>query len=146
MQKSFWWLQYSDRYIISLSPTSIPLPPFSPSRISLIVSQCTLSMYVKLLYQIVSWGRQFVNVFSSVWMTLLVMFKVTCICMRVSASHSVIVRVRVCVCVCVCVYFHLSKIVQEALAEVNYYKAGYIQRDTSHTQITHKDIQQDTLP
>ena len=36
MQKSFWWWQCSDRYIISLSP---PLhTPFSPSLISLMVS------------------------------------------------------------------------------------------------------------
>ena len=37
MQESFWWWQCSDRYIISLSPTSISLP-FSPSLISLVVS------------------------------------------------------------------------------------------------------------
>ena len=39
MQKSFWWWQCSDRYIISLSPTSIlPSPHFSPYLISLMVS------------------------------------------------------------------------------------------------------------
>ena len=39
MQKSFWWWQCSDRYIISLSPPlPYPLPPFSPSLISLMVS------------------------------------------------------------------------------------------------------------
>ena len=41
MQKSFWWWQCSDRYIISLSPhlhTPFPPPPFSPSLISLVVS------------------------------------------------------------------------------------------------------------
>ena len=38
MQESFWWWQCSDRYIISLSPTSILLPPISPSLISLMVS------------------------------------------------------------------------------------------------------------
>ena len=31
MWKSFWWWQCSDRYIISLSPTFTPFPPFSPS-------------------------------------------------------------------------------------------------------------------
>ena len=34
MQKSFWWWQCSDRYLISLSPP----PPFSPSLISRTVS------------------------------------------------------------------------------------------------------------
>ena len=43
MQESFWWWQCSDRYTISLSPTSIlppspPPPTFSPSQISLMVS------------------------------------------------------------------------------------------------------------
>ena len=43
MQKSFWWWQpRSDRYISSLfpisTPPSLPLPPFSPSLISLMVS------------------------------------------------------------------------------------------------------------
>ena len=39
MQKSFWWWQFSDRYIISLSPhLHAPFPPFSPSLISLMVS------------------------------------------------------------------------------------------------------------
>ena len=41
MQESFWWWQCSDRYIIIsfLSPPSpYPLPPFSPSLISLVVS------------------------------------------------------------------------------------------------------------
>ena len=36
MQKSLWWCQYSDRYIISLSPHLHT--PFSPSLISLMVS------------------------------------------------------------------------------------------------------------
>ena len=35
MQKSFWWWQCSDRYIIALFPhLHTPLPPFSPSLIS----------------------------------------------------------------------------------------------------------------
>ena len=35
MQKSFWWWQCSDRYIISVSPhLHTPFPPFSPSLIS----------------------------------------------------------------------------------------------------------------
>ena len=39
MQKSFWWWQCSDRYIISLSPhLHTPFPPVSPSQISLMVS------------------------------------------------------------------------------------------------------------
>ena len=39
MQKSFWWWQCSDRYIISLFPhLYTPFPPFSPSLISLMVS------------------------------------------------------------------------------------------------------------
>ena len=39
MQKSFWWWQCSDRYIISLSPhLHSPFPTFSPSLISLVVS------------------------------------------------------------------------------------------------------------
>ena len=41
MQKSLWWRQCSDRYIISLFPPpsiSSPPPPFSPSLISLMVS------------------------------------------------------------------------------------------------------------
>ena len=39
MQESFWWRQCSDRYIISVfTPTFKPLPPFSPSLISLRVS------------------------------------------------------------------------------------------------------------
>ena len=40
MQESFWWWQRSDRYIISLPPPPppYPLPPFSPSLISLKVS------------------------------------------------------------------------------------------------------------
>ena len=39
MQESFWWLQCSDRHIISLSPPPpYPLPPFSPSLISRTVS------------------------------------------------------------------------------------------------------------
>ena len=39
MQKSFWWWQCSDRYIISLSPhLCTPFPPFSPSLISHTVS------------------------------------------------------------------------------------------------------------
>ena len=39
MQKSFWWWQCSDRYIISLSSyLHTPFPPFSPSLISLMVS------------------------------------------------------------------------------------------------------------
>ena len=42
MQESFWWWQCSDRYIISLFPRlhtpSPPLPHFSPSLISLMVS------------------------------------------------------------------------------------------------------------
>ena len=39
MQKSLWWWQCSDRYIISLSPPPpCPLPPFSPSLISRTVS------------------------------------------------------------------------------------------------------------
>ena len=41
MQESFWWLQCSDRYIISLFPhfrTSPPPPPLSPSLISFMVS------------------------------------------------------------------------------------------------------------
>ena len=39
MQKSFWWWQCSDRYIISLSPhLHTPFPPFCPSLISLMVS------------------------------------------------------------------------------------------------------------
>ena len=38
-QKSFWWWQCSDRYIISLSPhLHTPFPPLSPSLISLVVS------------------------------------------------------------------------------------------------------------
>ena len=38
MQKSFWWWQCSDRYIISLSPhLHTLLPPFSPFLISLMV-------------------------------------------------------------------------------------------------------------
>ena len=37
MQVSFWWWQCSDRYILSLSPPPpYPLPPFSPSLISLV--------------------------------------------------------------------------------------------------------------
>ena len=39
MQKSFWWGQCSNRYIISLSPhLHTPFPPFSPSLINLVVS------------------------------------------------------------------------------------------------------------
>ena len=39
MQKSFWWWQCSDRYIISLSPhLHTPFSPFSPSLISHTVS------------------------------------------------------------------------------------------------------------
>ena len=39
MQKSFWWWQCSDRFIISLSPhLHTPFPPFSPSLISRTVS------------------------------------------------------------------------------------------------------------
>ena len=39
MQESFWWWQYSDRYIISLSPhLHTPFPPISPSLISRTVS------------------------------------------------------------------------------------------------------------
>ena len=39
MQKSFWWWQCSDRYILSLFPhLHTPFPPFSPSLISLMVS------------------------------------------------------------------------------------------------------------
>ena len=39
MQKSFWWWQCSDRYIIFLSPClHAPFPPFSPSLISRTVS------------------------------------------------------------------------------------------------------------
>ena len=39
MQKSFWWWQCSDRYIISLFPPPLNhFPPFSPSLISLMVS------------------------------------------------------------------------------------------------------------
>ena len=39
MQKSFWWWQRSDRYVISLSPNlHTPFPPFSPSLISRTVS------------------------------------------------------------------------------------------------------------
>ena len=41
MQESFWWWQCSDRFIISLFPTSVPPsspPPFFPSLISLTVS------------------------------------------------------------------------------------------------------------
>ena len=40
MQKSFWWWQCNDRYIISLPlpPPPYPLPPFSPSLISRTVS------------------------------------------------------------------------------------------------------------
>ena len=39
MQKSFWWGQCSNRYIISLSPhLHSPFPPFSPSLINLVVS------------------------------------------------------------------------------------------------------------
>ena len=39
MQKSFWWWQCSDRYIISLSPhLHTPFPPFSPSLINRTVS------------------------------------------------------------------------------------------------------------
>ena len=37
MQKSFWWWQCSDRYIIALSPYLHTPPPFSPSLISLMV-------------------------------------------------------------------------------------------------------------
>ena len=51
MQKSFWWWQCSDRYIISLSPTSItPSSPFSPSLISRTVS-VDVKHHVYLLYQ-----------------------------------------------------------------------------------------------
>ena len=56
MQKSFWWWQCSDRYIISLSPHLHTLfPPFSPSLISRTVSvdvkhhgyfQCKLLRYM----------------------------------------------------------------------------------------------------
>ena len=39
MQESFWWWQCSDRYIVYHSPhLHTPLPPFSPSLISLTVS------------------------------------------------------------------------------------------------------------
>ena len=39
MQESFWWLQCSDRYIISLfSHLHTPFPLFSPSLINLTVS------------------------------------------------------------------------------------------------------------
>ena len=39
MQESFWWWQCGNRYIIPLSPhLHTPLPPFSPSLISLMVS------------------------------------------------------------------------------------------------------------
>ena len=39
LMKSYWWWQYSDRSIISHSPhLHIPIPPFSPSLISLMVS------------------------------------------------------------------------------------------------------------
>ena len=39
MQKSLWWWQCTDRYIISLSPHfHTPFPPFSPSLINLMVS------------------------------------------------------------------------------------------------------------
>ena len=38
IQESIWCSQCSDRYIISLFPTSIPLPPFSPPLVSLMVS------------------------------------------------------------------------------------------------------------
>ena len=39
MQESFWWWQCTDRYIISLfHHHNTPLPPFSPSLISLMVS------------------------------------------------------------------------------------------------------------
>ena len=39
MQESFWWWQCSNRYIISLFPLfQYPLPPFSPSIISFMVS------------------------------------------------------------------------------------------------------------
>ena len=52
MQKSFWWWQCSERYIISLSPhlhTPFPLPPFSPSLINLMVS-VDVKHHVYLLY------------------------------------------------------------------------------------------------
>ena len=45
-QKSFWWWQRSDRYIISLSPTSIPPPPPTPLSPSLI-SRTVLAVDVK---------------------------------------------------------------------------------------------------
>ena len=38
MQESFWWWQCSDRYIFPLPPPPCPLPPFSTSLISLMVS------------------------------------------------------------------------------------------------------------
>ena len=39
MKEAFWWWQCSDRYIITLSPhLHTPVPRFSPSLISLMVS------------------------------------------------------------------------------------------------------------
>ena len=49
MQKSFWWWQCNDRYIISLSP-HLHTPPFSPSLISRTVS-VDVKRHVYLLYR-----------------------------------------------------------------------------------------------
>ena len=54
-QESFWSWQCSDRYIISPPPPPYPLPPFSPSLISLMVS-VDIKSHVYVLTGGESWG------------------------------------------------------------------------------------------